>query len=262
MKKGIIVVSFGTTYEKTRKLSIESIENKVKERYKDYLVLRAFTSQMVINKLKRRDNYFVDNPREALERMKESGIKNIYIQPLHIIPGHEYEKLLSQVKEFLEENNSYAIKIGKPLLYDELDYYKVVQGLNLSDRKQNEGIVFMGHGTNHEADASYEKLERTFREKGYENVYIGTVEGSITIEDIISKLKVKEIQKIKLRPFMLVAGDHAINDMASNEEDSWKSILESNGFNVEVSLQGLGELETIQNIYLEHLENIMDGFVN
>ena len=258
MKKGIIVVSFGTTYEKTRKLSIESIENKVKERYKDYLVLRAFTSQMVINKLKRRDNYFVDNPREALERMKESGIKNIYIQPLHIIPGHEYEKLLSQVKEFLEENNSYAIKIGKPLLYDELDYYKVVQGLNLSDRKQNEGIVFMGHGTNHEADASYEKLERTFREKGYENVYIGTVEGSITIEDIISKLKVKEIQKIKLRPFMLVAGDHAINDMASNEEDSWKSILESNGFNVEVSLQGLGELETIQNIYLEHLENIMD----
>lgn len=258
MKKGIIVVSFGTTYEKTRKLSIESIENKVKERYKDYLVLRAFTSQMVINKLKRRDNYFVDNPREALERMKESGIKNIYIQPLHIIPGHEYEKLLSQVKEFLEENNSYAIKIGKPLLYDELDYYKVVQGLNLSYRKENEGIVFMGHGTNHEADASYEKLERTFREKGYENVYIGTVEGSITIEDIISKLKVKEIQKIKLRPFMLVAGDHAINDMASNEEDSWKSILESNGFNVEVSLQGLGELETIQNIYLEHLENIMD----
>lgn len=257
MKKGIIVVSFGTTYEKTRKLSIESIENKVKERYKDYLVLRAFTSQMVINKLKRRDNYFVDNPREALERMKESGIKNIYIQPLHIIPGHEYEKLLSQVKEFLEENNSYAIKIGKPLLYDELDYYKVVQGLNLSDRKQSEGIVFMGHGTNHEADASYEKLESTFREKGYENVYIGTVEGSITIEDIISKLKVKEIQKIKLRPFMLVAGDHAINDMASNEEDSWKSILESNGFNVEVSLQGLGELETIQNIYLEHLENIM-----
>lgn len=258
MKKGIIVVSFGTTYEKTRKLSIESIENKVKERYKDYLVLRAFTSQMVINKLKRRDNYFVDNPREALEKMKVNGIKEIYIQPLHIIPGHEYEKLLSQVKEFLEENNSYAIKIGKPLLYDELDYYKVVQGLNLSDRKQNEGIVFMGHGTNHEADASYEKLERTFREKGYENVYIGTVEGSITIEDIISKLKVKEIQKIKLRPFMLVAGDHAINDMASNEEDSWKSILESNGFNVEVSLQGLGELEAIQNIYLEHLENIMD----
>ena len=258
MKKGIIVVSFGTTYEETRKLCIESIENRIKEQYKDYLVLRAFTSQMVINKLKSRDNYFVDNPREALERMKESGIKNIYIQPLHIISGHEYEKLLRQVNDFLNENQNFYIKIGKPLLYDELDYYKVVQGLNLLDRKENEGIVFMGHGTDHEADASYEKLERTFREKGYENVYIGTVEGSITIENIIPKLKANGIEKIKLRPFMLVAGDHAINDMASDEEDSWKSILEFNGFNVEVSLQGLGELETIQNIYLEHLENIMD----
>ena len=258
MKKGIIVVSFGTSYEKTRKLCIESIENRIKEQYKDYLVLRAFTSQMVINKLKKRDNYIVDNPREALEKMKEEKIEEIYIQPLHIILGHEYEKLLGQVEEFIEENDNFSIKVGKPLLYEDTDYHKAVGGLELSDMGEKEAIIFMGHGTNHEVDISYEKLEKVFREKGHENVYIGTVEGKITIEDIISKLKSNDIEKIILRPFMLVAGDHAINDMASEDEDSWASILKSNGFDVESQIKGLGEIEAIQNIYLEHLEAILN----
>lgn len=258
MKKGIIVVSFGTTYEKTRKLCIESIENRIKEQYKDYLVLRAFTSQMVINKLKKRDNYTVDNPKEALERLKEEGIEEIYIQPLHIILGHEYEKLLRQVEEFLEENPKYSIKIGKPLLYEDMDYHRVVDGLKLSNIGEKESIVFMGHGTNHEVDISYEKLQKVFRQKEHKNVYIGTVEGKITIEDIVSKLKANGIEKVILRPFMLVAGDHAINDMASDEENSWASILKSNGFNVESQIQGLGEIEAIQNIYLEHLEDIIN----
>lgn len=257
MKKGIIVVSFGTTYEKTRKLCIESIENRVRKQYKDFLVSRAFTSQMVINKLKNRDNYYVDNPKEALEKMNVNGIEKIYIQPLHIIPGHEYEKLLEQVEEFLKNNKDYSIKTGKPLLYYDEDYKKVVEGLNLSDIKAHEGIVFMGHGTDHEKDISYDKLEKAFREGGYENVYIATVEGRVTLEDIIPKLKDKGIQKMILKPFMLVAGDHAINDMASEEEYSWKSILKREGFNVKPILKGLGQLEKIQDIYLEHLEKIM-----
>ena len=256
MKKGIIVVSFGTTYEETRKLCIESIENKIREEYRDYLVLRAFTSQMVINKLKKRDNYRVDNPKEALEKIKEENIKEIYIQPLHVIPGHEYEKLLGQIEDFLEENPSFSIKTGKPLLYEDLDYEKVVDGLNLSDKE--EGIVFMGHGTDHESDIAYKKLEKTFRDKSYENVFIGTVEGETTIKDIIPNLKSQSIKNINLRPFMLVAGDHAINDMASEEEDSWESILKSNGFSVKSYIKGLGEIEAIQNIYLEHLEKIID----
>ena len=256
MKKGIIVVSFGTTYEKTRKLCIESIENRIKEEYKDYLVLRAFTSQMVINKLKKRDNYIVDNPKEALERMKKEGVEDIYIQSLHIILGHEYEKLMGQVEEFLEESHNCFIKVGKPLLYEDMDYHKAVEGLELSDIGEKEAIVFMGHGTDHEVDKSYEKLEKVFRQKGHENVYIGTVEGKITIEEIIPKLKAKSIEKIILRPFMLVAGDHAINDMASEDEDSWASILKSNGFNVESQIKGLGEIKAIQNIYLEHLKSI------
>lgn len=215
MKKGIIVVSFGTTYEETRKLCIESIENRIKEKYSNYIVLRAFTSQMVINKLKKRDNYFVDNPKEALEKMKKENIQEIYIQPLHIIPGHEYEKLLGQINSFLEQNPDFQIKTGNPLLYSSRDYAKVVDGLELN---KEETIVFMGHGTNHQVDISYKKLEKTFRDKGYRNVYVATVEGETTLEDIIPNLKANNIQDVKLRPFMLVAGDHAINDMASDEE--------------------------------------------
>lgn len=258
MKKGIIVTSFGTTYKETRKLCIESIENKIEEKYSDYLVLRAFTSQMVINKLKKRDNYIVDNPKEALEKMKAEGIEEIYIQPLHIILGHEYEKLLGQVDGFLKENPNHSIKIGKPLLNEDIDYEEVVDGLSIGNLNEKEALVFMGHGTDHEVDTSYKKLEKTFRKKGHENVYIGTVEGEITIEDIIPSLKSKDIEKIILKPFMLVAGDHAINDMASSEKDSWASILRSHGFQVETIIKGLGEIKPIQNIYLKHLENIID----
>lgn len=257
MKKGIIVVSFGTSYEEARKLCIESIETRIREKYKDFLVLRAFTSQMVINKLKKRDNYRVYNPREALEKMKEAGIKEIYIQPLLILPGYEYEKILKQTEEFLKDNEDYSIKIGKPLLYDE-DYAKIVGALCLPAIKANEAIVLMGHGTDHKADISYGRLERVFRENGHENIYVATVEGRVTLENIVPVLKDKKIERVILRPFMLVAGYHVINDMASEEEGSWKSILEREGFNVEAILKGLGELEGIQNIYLEHLEKIID----
>lgn len=258
MKKGIIVASFGTTYEETRKLCIESIENRVREKYKGFLVLRAFTSQMVINKLKKRDNYNVNNIREALEEMKNDGIEEIYIQPLHILSGYEYEKILRQTEEFIKDNRDCSVKIGKPLLYDDEDYEKIVKILNLPDVKADEWIIFMGHGTSHETDISYDKLEKIFREKGYEKVSIATVEGRITIEDLIPKLKNEGVKKVFLRPFMLVAGDHVINDMVSEEEDSWKSILEKEGFNVEGILEGLGQLREIQDVYLQHIEKIMD----
>ncbi|QUH19133.1 sirohydrochlorin cobaltochelatase [Alkaliphilus sp. B6464] len=257
MKKAIIVVSFGTTYELTRKLCIESIENRIKEKYEDFLVVRAFTSQMVINKLKKRDNYFVDNPMEALYRIKEEKIYNIFIQPLHIIPGYEYEKLLKQVEKFNSENSDFNIKIGRPLLYADSDYIKVVEALDLDGNNKDKAIVFMGHGTEHSADNAYIKLEETFNERWYKNIYIGTVEGNKTIDDIVPHLKENNIKKVDLMPFMLVAGDHAINDMASEEEDSWRSRLVSEGIETNVVLKGLGEVEGIQNIYMEHLEDIL-----
>ena len=256
MKKGILVTSFGTTYEKTRKLCIESIEDRMKDEFEDSLVLRAFTSRMVISRLKKRDNYLVDNPGEALEKMKAKGIKDIYIQPLLIIEGHEYEKILREADEFLLDNKEFNIKIGKPLLNSDVDYEKVLEALNLESDKSNEGLIFMGHGSDHNADISYEKLEKTIRGAGYNNVFIGTVEGEKTIEDIIVELKDKNIDKVNLKPFMLVAGDHATNDMASEDNDSWKSLLEKNNIKVDVEIKGLGEVKAIQDIFINHLQDI------
>lgn len=257
MGKGIIVTSFGTTHEDTRKLCIESIENLIKDKFKDYLVLRAFTSRIVISRLKKNHDYPVDNPTEALEKMKSKGIKDIYIQPLLIIEGVEYDKIVEEVNKFLESNKDFNIKIGKPLLSDEKDYEDSIEALNIPDYKEDQGLVLMGHGTYHKADIAYEKMENLMRYKGYDNVFLGTVEGEKTIEDIVKDLKMKKISRVDLKPFMLVAGDHAKNDMASDEEDSWKSILEKNGIKVNVEIKGLGENKEIRNIFIHHLKDII-----
>ncbi|MDD2447529.1 MAG: sirohydrochlorin cobaltochelatase [Tissierellia bacterium] len=255
MEKGIIVTSFGTTYEETRKLCIESIENRITEEFSDCVVSRAFTSRMVINKLKKRDNYFVDTPTEALERMKDKGVNNIYIQPLLIIEGLEYEKILREARDFIKENNKYSVTVGRPLLSSDLDYEKVVDALALDNR--NEAIVFMGHGSTHEMDISYERLERITHEKGYDNIFFATVEGKRTIDDVVEALITKKINKVLLTPFMLVAGDHATNDMASSDEDSWKNIVERNGVEVTLKIEGLGQRKLIQDIFIDHLKDTL-----
>lgn len=257
MEKGIIVTSFGTTHEDTRKLCIEPIEKRVKDTFKDHLVLRAFTSRVVISRLKKKYNYSVDNPTQALEKMKENGVNDIYIQPLLIIPGHEYDKVFREVNEFLEGNDGFNIKIGKPLLSDDIDYEKTITALDLGEDIPGEASIFMGHGSDHNADYAYDKIEKVMRAKGHENVFMGTVEGSKTIDNIVEKLEENEIEKVNLKPFMLVAGDHAKNDMASEDDDSWKSILEANDIKVNVEICGLGETKAIQDMFKEHLRNAM-----
>ncbi|WIV11803.1 sirohydrochlorin cobaltochelatase [Proteiniborus sp. MB09-C3] len=257
MKKGIVVVSFGTSYEETRRLCIESIENKIKKEFSDYQVERAFTSQMVINKLRKRDGILVNNVTEALEKMRQEGICQVFIQSLHIIPGHEYNKLLRQVELFKEKNSDITIHVGAPLLNNDADYKRSVEAIEIKALNNNEAVVFMGHGTDHDSDSSYDLLERQFREEYSDKIFIGTIEGSSKLEDIISQLLEQKINKVKLMPFMLVAGDHAMNDMAGDEEDSWKSILISNGFQVEVTMNGLGENEKIQDIFVSHLKDAM-----
>lgn len=247
MKKGIIVASFGTSYEETRKLTIENLEEKIKEEYKDDYVLRAFTSRMVIKILKKRDNLHILNEREAIDHMREKGIEDIYIQPTHIIEGHEYSKLLDL-----------GVEVGKPLLYADSDYETIVEDLDLGELEEDQALVFMGHGSDHAADKSYQKLQDTYLAKGKDRVFVATVEGSITLEDIMEKLEESNIKKVKLMPFMFVAGDHARNDMASDDENSWKTILESKGYEVEVVLKGLGEYEVIQDLYIKHLQDVME----
>lgn len=254
MKKGIIIASFGTTYNETRIKCIEAIENRIMEEFSDSIVIRAFTSGTVISKLKKRDNYHVNTLTEALAKLKQLGIKDSCIQPLLIIEGAEYEKIIRGARDFIKENPDCNIVIGKPLLSSDLDYERVVEGLDLSTR--TDSTVFMGHGSDHKSDISYEKLENTLREKGYEDVFIGTVEGEKTIEDIVDKLKEKKIKRVLLKPFMLVAGDHATNDMASDEDDSWKSILNKNGIDTAAEIKGLGQYKAIQDIFIDHLKDI------
>ena len=258
MKKGIIVSSFGTTYKETRDLCIGSIENLIKEEFEGDLVLRAFTSEIVRRILKERDKLTIDNVPSALERLKEKGISNIYIQPLHIIAGIEYEKILRQVERFKErgENKDFSIKIGSPLLSGKGSYERVIEALSLPEDKPGRGLVYMGHGSSHEADQSYENLERAIRKKGFENVFIGTIEGSKGIDCILKELKEKQIRQVDLKPFLLVAGDHANNDMASDDKDSWKSILERNNIEVTTELKGLGQVKEIQNIFLNKLREL------
>ena len=257
VEKGIIVTSFGTSYEDARKSCIEPIENKIREEFDDYLVIRAFTSRVIISRLKKRDDYTVLYLTQALEHMKENGISDIYIQPLLIISGKEYDKISREVTKFMDANPEYNIKIGKPLLTDQEDYENAVDALDLKDVKEDQALVLMGHGTSHDADYAYGKIDGIIKYRGHDNVFVATLDGVKTIERVISKLKEKDIDTVKLRPFMLVAGDHAKNDMASDDEDSWKSVLEKNDIKVNLNISGLGQVEAIQDIFKEHLRDIL-----
>ena len=188
MKKAILVVSFGTSYHETRKKTIEACENKIKESFKDYDFYRAFTSGMIINKLKKRDNMFIDNPSEALEKLYNAGYKEVVVQSLHIICGDEYNKLKDMVAQY--EDKFDKISIGRPLLTYIDDYRETVEAVkkDLDKMDIDEAVVFMGHGTEHESHSSYPAIEYMFRDYGI-NAFVGTVEGYPELEQVIKKLK-------------------------------------------------------------------------
>lgn len=251
MKKAVLVVSFGTSYEQTRKKTIEVCENKIKEGLKEYDFFRAYTSNMIINKIKRRDNICIENPIQALDRIFEEGYEEVIVQTLHIICGEEYNKLKDQVNSYKDKFRK--IVLGRPLLKYIDDYKETVEIVRhqIPQMEEDETVVFMGHGTSHESHSAYPTLEYMMRDAGI-NAYVGTVEGYPELENVIKRLKQDNIKKVNLMPFMLVAGDHAINDMASDDEDSWKSVLVDEGFNVEVYMIGLGENSGIHNKFLNH----------
>lgn len=262
--KVILVVSFGTTYSETRKLTIESIEKSIENKFKDYDIRRAFTSHMIIKALKTRE-YLVDTPEQALDKIEREGYREIIVQSLHIIPGVEYDYVSNVVGRYKEKGTFDKIELGRPILYfkgdgDELydDYSAVVE--SLKHQLPEEGAaVFMGHGTTHPANSCYACLQMVFRDHHINNVYIGTVEGYPSLYDIINTLKRDGVKKVTLMPLMVVAGDHCNNDMASEEEDSWKSILEKEGFKVNLYMHGLGENSMFREIFINHVEDAING---
>ena len=253
--KAILVVSFGTSYEKTREASIEAIENHIRDVFPDYRVYRAWTSRMIIRKLKTRDHIHVDTISEALDRILADGITQIIVQPTHMINGLENEAMIKEI--LLKKDAFSSVHFGAPLLSTDSDLNTVIQILTeaFAPLEKNRMVVFMGHGTAHHADFVYGALNFRFRDMGYDQFLIGTVEGYPDMNSILRSLRKSSPQKILLAPFMIVAGDHANNDMAGEGKDSWMNILKKEGYQVDVVLKGLGEYPQIQEMFAEHIRS-------
>ena len=255
-KPVILTVSFGTSYNDSREKTIGAIEAAIQAANPDYEVRRAFTSQIIIDKLKERDNIVIDNVDEAFARLIADGVKDLTVQPTHVMSGFEYDDLMEVVKANADKFDS--VKVGSPLLTSDDDYKNVVEAITAATAEYDDGetaIVFMGHGTEHPANATYAKLQSMLTDAGKKNYCIGTVEAEPSIEDVIEFAKNGGYKRIVLEPLMVVAGDHANNDMAGDEEDSWKTILTNEGFEVVPVLRGLGEIEAVQKIYVDHVKN-------
>lgn len=258
-KDVILVVSFGTSYYETRKNTIDAIEQDIRAAYPDYEVRRAFTAQTIINILEKRDGYNIENVTQALERMVQEGVKNVILQPTHVMTGYEYDDMVAEASKF--EGKFDSLKISRPVLVEDADYEALVSVLAEETEAYNAdgtAVVFMGHGTEHEANATYTKLQAQFLLAGYRNYYIGTVEATPSVEDVLEAVKATDASKVVLIPLMIVAGDHANNDMAGDEEDSWKTIFTQAGYEVECVLRGMGSYPGVRQMILDHLSDTIN----
>ncbi len=253
-KKAIVAVSFGTAYSEAMS-GIENVESKLKRAFAEYDFYRSFTSRVVSAKIERESGIHTPYPSELLESLVEKGYTEIRCQSLHIIFGREYEKLLSELEPFAGKFEK--LYIGRPLLWDTSDYLCITSKLlgSMPPLAEDEALVYMGHGTDHPSNAAYALVENCFRYSGAERVYVGTVEGFPGLDYILGRLKKRNISRVRLAPFMLVAGGHALYDLAGDEKDSWKSRLESEGYSVKADLNGLGDIEGVADIFKAHCEN-------
>ena len=278
----ILVVSFGTSFNDSRAEDIGGVEKALQAAYPDWSVRRAFTAQIIINHVQARDDEKIDNMDQALERAVDNGVKNLVVQPTHLMHGAEYDELTEAVENYKDKFES--VKIAEPLLgevgADETaineDKAAVAEaitaeavktaGFDSLDAAKEDGtaFVFMGHGTSHTAKISYSQMQAQMEQLGYDNVFIGTVEGEpedTACEAVIEKLKNAGYKKVILRPLMVVAGDHANNDMAGDDDDSWKSQFEASGAfdSIDTQIAGLGGIDAIQQLYVAHTQAAIDA---
>lgn len=262
MKKAILVVSFGTSYLEPLKNSIENVEDKIRNQFKDYDVHRAFTSHMIIKKLEIVHGLIVEKPEELLERLYIEGYEEVIIQPLHIIPGEEFSYIKNIEVYFKDKFKS--IKVGRPIFYyqgieglpeDYSLFIKSIKGIIEGE----EAVVMMGHGTVHPSNAVYGALQSVLNDEGYKNVFVGTVKGYPNFTSVLNKIKKRGIKKVLLMPLMLVAGNHAINDMTSEKDNSWKSMLEAEGIEVKLWTKGLGEVDEFAQLYIDRVDDLINN---
>ena len=278
----LLVVSFGTSFNDSRVADISGVEKKLQEAYPDWSVRRAFTAQIIINHVQARDDEKIDNMEQALERAVSNGVKNLVVQPTHLMHGAEYDELVDAVNNYKDKFET--VTVAEPLLGevgsdatavndDKKNVAEAITaeavktaGYDSLDAAKEDGtaFVFMGHGTSHSAKISYSQMAAQMSELGYENVFIGTVEGEpeeTACENVINDVKEAGYKKVVLRPLMVVAGDHANNDMAGDDEDSWKSQFEASGAfdKIDTQIAGLGEIDAIQQIYVDHTKAAIES---
>ena len=280
-EKEILVVSFGTSFNSSRVEDIKGIEDAIQAAFPDWSVRRAFTAQIIINHVQARDGEVIDNMDQALERAVACGVKQLVVQPTHLMHGAEYDEMMDTLESYKDKIES--ITVAEPLLGEvgsdatviNADKEAVAQAVvaaaaadaGFADAAeaaaQGTAFVLMGHGTAHVAKVSYSQMQTQMQTLGYDNVFIGTVEGEpeeTSCEAVIEAVKAAGYTKVVLRPLMVVAGDHANNDMAGAEEDSWKSMFEATGYfdSVTVQIAGLGSIEAVQNLYVAHTKAVID----
>ena len=278
----ILVVSFGTSFNDSRAADIKGIEDALQEAYPDWSVRRAFTAQIIINHVQARDGECIDNVEQALDRAVDNGVKNLVIQPTHLMHGAEYDELMDAVEEY--EDKFESVKVAEPLLGEVGDDAAVVNddkkavAQAITDEACKEAgfddmkaaadagtaFVFMGHGTSHTANVTYDQMQTQMDDLGLTNAFIGTVEGEpedTACDKVIEKVKEAGFKNVILRPLMVVAGDHANNDMAGDDADSWKSQFEASGDfdSVDCQIAGLGRIAAVEDLYVAHTKAAIDS---
>lgn len=280
-EKEILVVSFGTSFNDSRAEDIKGIEDSIAKAFPEWSVRRAFTAQIIINHVQARDEEAIDNMDQALERAVANGVKTLVIQPTHLMHGAEYDEIIDALAKY--EDKFESVKVAEPLLGEvgsdatviNADKKAVAEAVVLEAAKEagfdsieaakeaGVALVLMGHGTAHTAKVTYSQMQSTMKELGYDNVFIGTVEGEpeeTACENVIDAVAEAGYKKVILRPLMVVAGDHANNDMAGEDEDSWLSMFNASGKfdSVDTQISGLGRIDAIQNLYVEHTKNVLE----
>ena len=278
----LLVVSFGTSFNDSRAEDVKGIEDALAEAYPDWSVRRAFTAQIIINHVEARDDEVIDNMQQALDRAVENGVKNLVVQPTHLMHGAEYDEMTEAINGYKDKFESVAI--AEPMLGEVGDDATVINddkkavaqaitdeackeaGFDSMDAAAEAGtaFVFMGHGTSHTANITYDQMQTQMENLGLKNAFIGTVEGKpedTACDKVIEKVKEAGYKNVVLRPLMVVAGDHANNDMAGDDEDSWKSqfVASGNFENVDTQIAGLGRIEAVEQLYVDHTKAAIDS---
>ena len=276
----LLVVSFGTSFNDSRVADIKGIEDALQAAYPDWSVRRAFTAQIIINHIQARDGEKIDNMTQALDRAVANGVKNLVVQPTHLMHGAEYDEMCEAIEAYKDQFES--VSIAEPMLgevgsdatvinADKEAVAKAITAAAVSEagfesleaaKDAGTAFVFMGHGTAHVAKVTYSQMQTQMQNLGYENVFIGTVEGEpeeTSAEAVIEAVKAAGYTNVVLRPLMVVAGDHANNDMAGSDDDSWKTLFEAAGFTVDCQIHGLGEIADVQALYVAHTKAAIDA---